>query len=77
MQLTKFRCHVTLRNGAIARVELSAADRLSAVRAALLSFPGAIKASARSTDPHPHADRVLGDLAVRMSGFPLICGVAA
>jgi hypothetical protein len=77
MQTTTYRGHVTFRSGTCRPYELTAESRHAAIRAAILAHPGAVKASARPADtqlgaPSTHAERILGDLAVRMSGFPLV-----
>lgn len=80
MQHGTFWGHITLSSGATQRYELQAPCRQAAARMAIAMHPGARCASARSTDPTTagiHAERILGDLAVRMSGFPLIGGGVA
>lgn len=74
MQTTTYRGHVTFRSGTCRAYELTAESRDAAIRAAIAAHPGAVKASARPAHnaPSTHAERILGDLAVRMSGFPLV-----
>lgn len=69
--MNNFTCHVTRRDGVTRRIEVTAADRFAAMRAALAGFPGKV-----SCRPTSQAALVLDALGTRMSGFPLISGAA-
>lgn len=66
--MIQFACNVRRRDGVHVRVEVDAACRVSAIRAALRNYPGA---SASCRPLVPQSSIVLDDLGVRMSPFPL------
>jgi hypothetical protein len=66
-----FTCHVTRSDEIVRRVEVTSVDRLAAMREALAGRPGRV-----SCHPTDNTGVVLAALAVRMSSFPLIGGVA-